>query len=239
MIENLSKNEKPFKWSEALKLLSQQNLLLPVIKPSKLREDLLNIVVTKKVEFDHIQTILRRNLLPEDTKNLFATTEEAAMERWVNFIWRIYHNRVMLLFAQRDYIALKFKDYNQFDSIEDTNRPWDWDHIYPYSWVYNKSNINPLVRRWVNSNGNLRALSFDDNRSENDRHSPADRLKDDIKKEESFILDNDLFFWNRLNQDANRIKANDSKSPLTSFLNAVINRNVNIYEEWYNKYYKI
>jgi hypothetical protein len=142
----------------------------------------------------------------------------------------------MLLFAQRDYMNSKFKEFNQIESIDDTNRPWDWDHIYPDSWVYKKEGINLLVRGWVNCIGNFRALSYDDNRSENNHLSPKQRFENDTKKQESFIKENDIQFWNQIDQTFGRIKHNEPEQTKI-FLGAVINRMANIYEDWFDNYY--
>ncbi|MEL1196630.1 hypothetical protein AADX85_16350, partial [Staphylococcus epidermidis] len=77
---------------------------------------------------------------------------------------KIRHNRPLILLAQRDYINATFGDYNQMNDIEDTNVPWDWDHIYPSEWVYMKI-CNQGIKDWNNTNGNFRALSLEQNRS--------------------------------------------------------------------------
>ncbi len=143
----------------------------------------------------------------------------------------------MLLFAQKEYMNSKFKEFNQFENIEDTNRPWDWDHIYPDSWVYRKEGINQLVRSWINCIGNFRALSYDDNRSENNHLSPMERFENDSKKEESFVKENDLQFWNQIDSTFGRLKENEPEKTKI-FLSAVIHRMVNIYEEWFENYYQ-
>ena len=141
----------------------------------------------------------------------------------------------MLLFAQRDYMNSKFKEFNQIENIDDTNKPWDWDHIYPDSWVYKKGGINLLVRAWVNCIGNFRALSYDDNRSENNRLSPKERFENDLKREESFVQ-TDIIYWNQIDKTFGRIKHADlDKTKI--FLSAVIGRMVNIYQDWYENYF--
>lgn len=66
---------------------------------------------------------------------------EKANEYFWKFIGQIKDNKSLILFAQRDYINSEFTDYNQMDTLDDTNAPWDWDHIYPNSWVYNMKNL--------------------------------------------------------------------------------------------------
>jgi hypothetical protein len=51
-------------------------------------------------------------------------------------------------------------DFNQLENLEDTNSPWDWNHIYPTSWVYQKQYVPDNVRHWTWTTGNIRALSL-------------------------------------------------------------------------------
>lgn len=88
------------------------------------------------------------------------------------FVGKIRHNKSLILLAQRNYINSKFGDYNQMEDIEDTNVPWDWDHIYPSEWVYRKQYCNQGIKDWNNTNGNFRALALEQNRSERNIESP-------------------------------------------------------------------
>lgn len=142
------------------------------------------------------------------------------------FIGKIRHNKQMILFAQRDYINTTFKDFNQLDEIEDTNVPWDWDHIYPDSWVYNIKNCKQIIRDWNNVNGNFRAISLEDNRSRSNHQSPKD-ISNPIEREYSFIKENDWMFWKNINE---RIR--DDKTE--NHFNATITRTINIYECFWN-----
>lgn len=107
---------------------------------------------------------------------------------WNLFINNLLWNRSFLVFAQNEYINKQFKIFNQMELIQDTNTPWDWDHIYPASWVYNKRNIDPDIRFWVWTIGNLRALALETNRSIGNI-SPKDRLEDEEISRLSFITD--------------------------------------------------
>nr|WP_322623268.1 DUF262 domain-containing protein [uncultured Flavobacterium sp.] len=236
-----------FNWREIVRLLISEQLVFPIITPEIIRESLSFILIEKKVEYNDIDKIKKRNLLPENIQLLLSTSNSIETKdqidniliSWIKLIHKIFWNKSMLLYAQKEYLNSKFKDYNQFENIEDTNRPWDWDHIYPHSWVYNKREINRLVKNWVNSIGNIRALSYDDNRSENNHLSPFERLKSDEKRTESFIKESDYHYWVKLKDNDSRIKNNDKNTPLANFLGAVVNRTVNIYEEWYNSYFSI
>jgi hypothetical protein len=143
-----------------------------------------------------------------------------------NFIGKIQYNKQMILFAQRDYINNTFKDFNQLDEIEDTNVPWDWDHIYPSEWVYRKVYCNQSIKDWNNTNGNFRAISLEHNRSRSNQQSPKD-ISDIEEREYSFIKDNDWIFWKNID---NRIW--DDK--IDNHFKAITNRTINIYECFWN-----
>jgi hypothetical protein len=251
-------------WKESVNEMVNNNQVVPLVKPQLLRDNLIKIVVDKKLAFGDFEIIKKDDLLSNEIKlellickidkslddepnksdeervkineEKNRVSDELLKSRWWMHVSQIFSNKSLLIFAQRKYFFDKFQDFNQLENIEDTNRPWDWDHIYPNSWVYKKEGVNPLVRHWVNSIGNFRALSYDDNRSENNHLSPAVRLKKEEKKVESFILLNDYEFWEKLGDQSWRIKDNDET--LTNFLSAVIHRMVNIYEDWYKNYYK-
>lgn len=225
-------------WKIALFNLRKENLIIPVITPKLLKENLERIVITRSINFNHFDVIRTEELLDNEILKILQNDSEdinIAYSNWDSLIHQLYRNKSMLLFAQRDYMNFKFKEFNQIENIDDTNRPWDWDHIYPDSWVYRKEGINQMVRNWVNCIGNFRALSYDDNRSENNNFSPKERFENDSKKEESFIK-KDIEFWSQMDQTFGRIKHNEPEKTKI-FLSAVINRMVNIYEDWFENYY--
>lgn len=224
-------------WKEATQKLIESDVVIPIIEPILFRNNLLKIIETKK-DFDKLNfenlndDIISRLSIKEDSTN------DQIFAHWYNLVSCIRGNKSLLLFAQRNYVNEKFKEFNQIESIEDTNRPWDYDHIYPISWVYNKVGINSLVRSWANTIGNFRALSYDDNRSESNKKSPKTRFEEDPKREDSFVMDNDLLFWNKLDNNSWRMKHQDD-TMVEAFMSAVIHRMCNIYEEWYEKYYQV
>ncbi|MGL6022115.1 MAG: hypothetical protein ACRC0A_03305 [Chitinophagaceae bacterium] len=74
------------------------------------------------------------------------------------------------------------------DDIEDTNTPWDWDHIYPSSWVDHKQ-CYQIFKKWNSCTGNFRAISLAENRSESDHISPHERLENEDSRKTSFVLE--------------------------------------------------
>ncbi|WP_028123142.1 DUF262 domain-containing protein [Epilithonimonas tenax] len=223
-------------WKEATQKLIESEMVLPIVEPILLRNNLLKIIETKK-NFDQLGLENLDNEIISKLSIKQNYTNEQIFANWYNLVSFIRGNKSMLLFAQRNYLNEKFKEFNQIESIEDTNRPWDYDHIYPISWVSNKENINPLIKSWVNTIGNYRALSYDDNRSESNTKSPKTRFEEDPKREDSFVQENDLLFWNKLDNHSWRIK-HQNVAMVQAFMSAVIHRMCNIYEEWYDKYYQ-
>lgn len=162
-------------------------------------------------------------------------TDEQYQDRilgaWRNFLWKLLNSRdkSLVLLAQRDYINKSFVEFNQIEDLEDTNTPWDWDHIYPNSWVGRKWYIDDRTRSWENRIGNFRAMSLTDNRSENCNLSPAERF--DTPNMDYFILENDLKFWKKLDKSHKNIKNNNVEYVLIH-AKAIITRTVNIYDNF-------
>ena len=86
------------------------------------------------------------------------------------------------------------------------------------------------MKHWNWSIGNLRAMSMEDNRSENNFKSPKTRLNSVETRYHSFILNEDWLYWSKIED-----RLYDGNSDMIeAYLNAVINRICNIYEEWYS-----
>jgi hypothetical protein len=227
-------------------------IMCPLVEPSILREFLLKKVVEDK-------KVIRNNLYPKDADSISEDYKKSVKRAykgdedgkdmintmWDHFISRLIENRSLLLFVQREYLNKEFSEFNQLENLEDTNAPWDWDHIYPDSWIYKKQYVNENMQKWNWTIGNLRAISLEANRSQGNRESPAERLAatDDEAKEkgltieklqeqiwkESFIEDNDWEFWSKIDD---RIYEDNTKK-VNNHLRAVLHRLCNIYEEWY------
>ena len=143
------------------------------------------------------------------------------------FINKIRNNKYLILLAQREYINSTFTDYNQMDEIEDTNVPWDWDHIYPSEWVY-RTRCNQAIKDWNNTNGNLRTISLEDNRRRGNKQSPHDITNEEERKY-SFIKDNDWKYWKNID---NRIWGNE----IQNHFRAITIRMINIYKRFWDDF---
>jgi hypothetical protein len=228
-------------------------IMYPLVQPEVLREFLLKWVVLKGKTWNELYT-MDGDSLSEQYKQILERKfekEEARKEKidgiWTIFIEKLIKNKSMLLFAQRDYVNKKFKDFNQIEDLEDTNIPWDWDHIYPNKYIFGLRYVDDNIRHWSGTIGNLRALALEDNRSLGDK-SPAEKLKpkeedakerglsiEELQKQwlnESFI-ENDWEYWENI---SDRIYDGDKKG-IKNHLKAVINRLCNIYAEWYTTVY--
>ncbi len=154
------------------------------------------------------------------------------LEKANNFFWKfigiLQHNKLLILLAQRDYINKTFGDYNQMDNLEDTNVPWDWDHIYPSEWVYRKRYCNNGIKEWNNTNGNFRAISLEDNRSRGNRQAPCD-ITDNAERQSSFILDNDWKSWKMIND-------REWGDNIDNHFNAITKRMINIYAKFWKDF---
>ncbi len=222
-------------WVDSLSKLILNNLVMPIINPKLIFEHLVSIVVEKEKNYNHIDLTKDISFFNDEIKLLLkfkAEDLELFRTNWNRLIHKLNTNKLLLIFAQRSYMIEKFQEFNQLEDIEDTNRPWDWDHIYPISWVYQQRYVDDLTRNWVNANGNFRALSYDDNRSESNSLSPKQRFENDHNKNESFILDSDYKFWCKIHRKID-IENNEEKK---NYLMAIITRTINIYSEWFNEF---
>ena len=76
----------------------------------------------------------------------------------------------MLLYAQRQYLNLHFSNYDpaRQDMWAESNRPWDYDHIVAQDRIVRKrETYREFDKIWLNSIGNIAAISFEANRSKN------------------------------------------------------------------------
>ena len=173
---------------------------------------------------------------------------------WDTFLWRLKNldsrGKGLLLLAQNKYIQDTFSGYNQLKDLQDTNTPWDWDHIYPYSWMWGMPNF---VYYWGNSLGNYRAMSLVDNRSESNNCSPQERCpkrRDDVFYDNYFInkplIDqkvcedrmtlSDLDYWMKIGGDYKSLQfRKDNLDDLCENLAyAAAYRTVSIYQHFYD-----
>lgn len=90
---------------------------------------------------------------------------------------RLRYQSELLLFVQRDFVCREFGDYDpsRQDLWQDSNRPWDLDHVVASNFVAGK-HLSKGIREWVYSIGNLRAWPMEKNRSDQDIY-PKNKLR--------------------------------------------------------------
>ena len=141
------------------------------------------------INVDNIQTALSRLMhdckllhiyTPEEVKNLIVIE---ASEKWQirqsvpapahEFFNRVFwywttEAKEMLLYAQRQYLNTHFSNYDpaKQDMWAEYNRPWDYDHIVAQDRIIGKrGKFREFDKIWLNSIGNIAAISFEANRS--------------------------------------------------------------------------
>jgi hypothetical protein len=205
----------------------------PLISPELLKQFFGDKILSRNIDytlsadkFPEIWEIWERGIGSEQiaTEQLYTHIANG----WNSFIQTIRTNRLLILLTQAPYINKQFPEFNQLNRLEETNTPWDWDHIYPSEWVYRKWSIHPITREWNYTIGNLRAMSLSDNRSESNRLSPYDRLSKsvDIRNDYSIDDDSDWQYWQQLRQTI----YDDNGDMISIHAKAIIQRIVNIYE---------
>jgi hypothetical protein len=195
----------------------------PLLSPNLLRSCLLG----KMFEITLLKDKLQQDNTISAAKNEIQNIDEDV--RNDVYLNRLCWNKSLILLAQRDYIEKCFGDFNQFDNLDDTNTPWDWDHIYPNSWVYRKEGINGVTRYFEQIIGNFRAMELSENRSENNHLSPQERIQDKDNRKNYFIHD-DWQYWEKLNKKSKTLHTDDEG--IYNHAMAIITRTVNIYSNF-------
>lgn len=170
--------------------------------------------------------------------------DQKIRELWWRFFEQVYKNKRFILYAQREQLKSWYDwfDPTQPDQIQDRNRPWDYDHILPYSWAHHTSRVFSelphLVRIWINANGNFRAWPLELNRSKGNDEIIEDKVdgypildtKENVCKA-SFISTPGK--WSELNE-VGKDGFNKSGEHWKTFVGISIDRTIEIYEAWYD-----
>ena len=149
---------------------------------------------------------------------------------WWNFL-SFRGNRELLLYAQRDFLATRFSDYDpaQRDLWEGRNRPWDFDHILAAKYLYNRKDggkFKGVCDQWVSTIGNLRAWPFEDNRSDQ-AQSAHEKITDEELISRSFLVASELDGFN----GGDKVRGDEVAA--RAFVATCRQRLLRIYEEWY------
>ena len=144
------------------------------------------------------------------------------------FLWRLISNRELLLYAQRAFLKERFQNYDpaRQDRWADQDRPWDYDHILPWSVIYHQKGVPDAIRAWTSCIANLRAWPLAENRSDK-RDRPMEKIKVEKATADSFLTPEELAAFDC---------GYDFKQPggAEILLNATRSRLLRIYAQWYN-----
>lgn len=166
------------------------------------------------------------------------------------FLSRLFYEKSLILYAQRDALRLWFKDWRDFD-LEDTLCPFDWDHISPENLIYRKWHIHEALKSWYQTNGNFRAWPFTLNRGDRD-DSPDEKLacsKDDFDAILKSVGVTDYPYkadvlldwskcakaWKKIAFDDLSEKADPYHEKSKRLINAIIGRNMELIGTWYDE----
>jgi hypothetical protein len=166
----------------------------------------------------------------------------------------LFFNNDLVLYSQRDFLHKIFKN-KQFH-LDDTNVPFDWDHIYPQKLIQKKQKTPSLVKEFYNSIGNYRAWPYELNRMDS-ADTPKSKLNplpiikqsNELRKSWQLFIDKHPDLIKDLNElpkkllewsscqtewsksEVDNIKTGDSKE----VVNLIIKRGVDIIGKWYNQ----
>jgi len=170
---------------------------------------------------------------------------------WTKLADALQGKRELVLYAQRKYLVSWFPEYDPAspDQLDDTDRPWDMDHIHPKKYISGRHNIPPIIKDWHKSIGNLRAWPMEANRADGE-DPPRKKLSGEREilgniieefqiREASFVgdewpqwenstPDQDWFHENYL------AKPEDYPSCRGALIQIITNRWVALYREWYD-----
>ena len=144
---------------------------------------------------------------------------------------RIRNQRELLLYAQRQLILKRFKDYDptRQDLWKSHNRPWDFDHILASALLSgNRGEYRVVSQQLASCIGNLRAWPFEDNRSDSYK-SANEKIRTEEELAESLIEG-----FKEL--EAFSFKRKDVRYPHkpAAFVAATRDRLLRIYKDWYD-----
>ena len=174
-------------------------------------------------------------------------------DTWNQFIEALRGNKSMLLYVQRYWLNLWFSDFDPSipEFLEDKNRPWDYDHIHPQSFLQGRNGgtlqgLPQVIKDWHSSIGNLRAWPLEANRSDGDSApfvklraaSPEEEkygIKDTNKRTASFITNEDFdCYWSQCDPaDGKKLNDPNTFEQRQALVNAIVWRFLAIYRQWY------
>jgi hypothetical protein len=187
------------------------------------------------------------------------TVSDLALTAWINFSSRLLGMKELVLYAQKDWLCRWFPNFDpaSLDQLEDTDRPWDLDHIHPHKYVDNirgGGHAIRIINKWHNSIGNLRAWPFELNRG--DGESPPFRkltlsdlpdqctitrydVRTDSELRNASVIRTGHKDWIKSTPNFDGFNSNylrDYPEHRPHVLRAIVNRMQDLYAIWYRDY---
>ena len=148
--------------------------------------------------------------------------------------WQKKESRELLLYACREYLNTKFPEYDPADAVWcEENRPWDYDHIFPQSWLISgrgkkQGQYHELAETFLNSIGNIAPLPFSMNRAKND-DAPREYQKND-----NSLLFVDVPLHKDFFNEGNKFELEQKLDKAYLFANITAIRLLKLYSKWYD-----
>ena len=186
-----------------------------------------------KLEYEEQQVLLDVLSKKQFTKkinnllNIRGNSKQAEIDRLgteLNFFKKLAFEKDLLLFCQRKFLY-KYFDEKMF-MLDDTNMPFDYDHLFPQSYIKRKKGIRKTLKDWYNSIGNLRAWPYEMNKGDSDR-PPYEKLKDKNVLRMSCCSNE----WKN-----NTIDSSNTKSKWIEVYKLIMKRNLNLCKTWYDEF---
>ncbi|MEA3415457.1 MAG: hypothetical protein U9R02_04760, partial [Thermodesulfobacteriota bacterium] len=173
-----------------------------------------------------------RTIIKNNNGNYKSGIFEKINNEVYSFIGKIFWNKDLLTYSQRNYLSKEYE--NKYFMLDDTNVPFDWDHIFPHDFIRNKRGITQSLKDWYHSNGNFWACPYEFNRGAHD-DPPCEKFKDKGWLDENCLkaasIDKEAL------ENCNKIIDKDSlKENWKTVYEFILNRNLNLCEEWYDQF---
>jgi hypothetical protein len=155
--------------------------MLPLLPPGKLAKFVQEWIITKGKGWDSLEDPLGNSYIVHWYKSYYQSqaAKGIALDAWWVFLDKLGTQRGLVLYAQRAFVNRWFSNFNHVgvQNLEDTNCPWDWDHIHAQKLIKGKWNVDTALKEWHSSIGNLRIWPMELNRSDSDL-PPSAKLGD-------------------------------------------------------------
>lgn len=189
--------------------------------------------------------------------------KELVLQSAIHFTDALWKSRQILLYSQREWLRHWYPDFDPSlpENMEDKNRPWDFDHIFPQNLMRTdrggtRHNIPDVIWDWFGSIGNLRAWPLEANRSDgalsprlkfreiNDEEKLYGITNFRTKMKASLIDEDDEWpLWEScvpVNDDGTVVQANylakkDYHECRQALVKAIVFRFIRLYTVWYRE----